>query len=202
MLFSTHQMEQAEKICEQICIIARGKKVLDGGLAAIKRAAAEEGRVVLGFRDEAAAVAAAPVLADAALVLPPPVDHALDREVQLAAGVEAQRLLLAPALPWLMAPGALADVRARVYARAGALDELAPPYVIERILGGLPSTTPLDYQVVPGCGHFGFQSPFPPALAQQPGFAPAHDPPGFDRAAYQAQLAAELAASLTAALAA
>ncbi len=95
VLFSTHQMEQAEKICEQICIIARGKKVLDGGLAAIKRAAAEEGRVVLGFRDEAAAQAAAPVLADAALVLPPPVDHALDREVQLAAGVEAQRLLLA-----------------------------------------------------------------------------------------------------------
>ena len=108
--------------------------------------------------------------------------------------------LLAPALPWLMAPGALADVHARVYARAGALDELAPPYVIERILGGLPSTTPRDYQVVPGCGHFGFQSPFPPALAQ-PGFAPAHDPPGFDRVAYQAQLAGELTAFLAAALA-
>ena len=61
VLFSTHQMEQAEKICEQICIIARGKKVLDGRLAAIKRAAAEEGRVVLGFRDEAAALAAGPV---------------------------------------------------------------------------------------------------------------------------------------------
>jgi hypothetical protein len=58
--------------------------------------------------------------------------------------------LLAPALPWLMAPGALADVRARVYARAGALDELAPPYVIERIVRGLPARAPLDYQVVPG----------------------------------------------------
>lgn len=110
--------------------------------------------------------------------------------------------LLAPALPWLMAPGALTDVHARVYARAGALDELAPPYVIERIVRGLPASAPLDYQVVPGCGHFGFQSPFPPALAQQPGFAPAHDPPGFDRVAYQAELATELTAFLAAALAA
>ncbi|MCA9674121.1 MAG: ATP-binding cassette domain-containing protein, partial [Myxococcales bacterium] len=42
VLFSTHLMEQAEQICDQICIIARGKKVLDGKLADIKRAAAEE----------------------------------------------------------------------------------------------------------------------------------------------------------------
>jgi ABC-2 type transport system ATP-binding protein len=27
VLFSTHQMEQAEKVCDQVCIIARGKKV-------------------------------------------------------------------------------------------------------------------------------------------------------------------------------
>jgi ABC-2 type transport system ATP-binding protein len=91
VLFSTHQMEQAE-ICEQTASSPAGK-VLDGGWRRSRAAAG--GRVVLGFRDEAAAVAAAPVLADAALVLPPPVDHALDREVQLAAGVEAQRLLLA-----------------------------------------------------------------------------------------------------------
>ena len=119
-----------------------------------------------------------------------------------AAAALAAVALLAPALPWLMAPGALADVRARVFARAGALDELAPPYVIERIVRGLPASAPLDYQVVPGCGHFGFQSPFPPALAQQPGFAPAHDPPGFDRVAYQAELATELTTFLAAALAA
>ena len=93
VLFSTHQMEQAEKICEHICIIARGKKVLDGKLAELKRAAAEEGRVMLGFADAAAATAAAAVLADPALVVPPPVDHALDREVQLAPGAPAQRLL-------------------------------------------------------------------------------------------------------------
>jgi ABC-2 type transport system ATP-binding protein len=38
VLFSTHQMEQAEKVCDQVCIIARGKKVLDGELRDIKRA--------------------------------------------------------------------------------------------------------------------------------------------------------------------
>jgi len=37
IIFSTHQMEVAEKICDHVCIIARGKKVLDGGLAEVKR---------------------------------------------------------------------------------------------------------------------------------------------------------------------
>src|SRR5207249_2140284 len=30
ILFSTHIMEQAEKLCEQLCIIARGRKLVDG----------------------------------------------------------------------------------------------------------------------------------------------------------------------------
>lgn len=37
ILFSTHIMEQAEKLCDQLCIIARGRKVVDGSLAEIKR---------------------------------------------------------------------------------------------------------------------------------------------------------------------
>ncbi len=36
-LFSTHIMEQAEKLCDSICIIARGEKVLDGHLGDVKR---------------------------------------------------------------------------------------------------------------------------------------------------------------------
>src|SRR5512143_1689724 len=32
VLFSTHGMEQAEKVCDAVCIIARGRKVLDGRL--------------------------------------------------------------------------------------------------------------------------------------------------------------------------
>ena len=38
VVFSTHVMEQAEKLCDSLCIIARGEKVLDGKLAEVKRA--------------------------------------------------------------------------------------------------------------------------------------------------------------------
>jgi ABC-2 type transport system ATP-binding protein len=37
ILLSTHIMEQAEKLCDHICIIARGKKLVDGTLAEVKR---------------------------------------------------------------------------------------------------------------------------------------------------------------------
>jgi ABC-2 type transport system ATP-binding protein len=37
ILFSTHVMEQAEKLCDHICLISRGRAVLQGELAAIKR---------------------------------------------------------------------------------------------------------------------------------------------------------------------
>lgn len=36
ILFSTHVMEQAEKICDHICMINRGRKVLDGSLSEVK----------------------------------------------------------------------------------------------------------------------------------------------------------------------
>jgi predicted dienelactone hydrolase len=102
--------------------------------------------------------------------------------------------LLAPAVPWLIAPGALDDVRARVLVRVGALDALCPPAFVERVLAGLPGWPhAVDYAIVPNAGHFSFTSPMPAALAR-PGFAPAFDPPGFDRAAYQTQLADELLA--------
>lgn len=37
ILFSTHVMEQAEKLCDHICMINKGRKVLDGSLAEVKR---------------------------------------------------------------------------------------------------------------------------------------------------------------------
>lgn len=40
VLFSTHVMEQAERICDHVCIIAGGKKVLEGGLREVRRAEA------------------------------------------------------------------------------------------------------------------------------------------------------------------
>ncbi len=36
ILFSTHVMEQAEKLCDRICLISKGRAVLSGELAAIK----------------------------------------------------------------------------------------------------------------------------------------------------------------------
>src|SRR3569623_2935576 len=69
VLFSTHGMEQAEKVCDGICILARGKKVLDGKLKDITRAAPAEGMVSLGFANDDARAPAERVLADTQLVL-------------------------------------------------------------------------------------------------------------------------------------
>jgi ABC-2 type transport system ATP-binding protein len=38
ILFSTHILEQAEKLCDHICLIARGRVILAGELKALKRA--------------------------------------------------------------------------------------------------------------------------------------------------------------------
>ncbi len=38
IVFSTHVLEQAEKLCDHICLITKSKKVLDGDLKALKRA--------------------------------------------------------------------------------------------------------------------------------------------------------------------
>jgi ABC-2 type transport system ATP-binding protein len=37
IIFSTHQMEQAEMMCEDICLMSRSQKVLGGNLSEIKR---------------------------------------------------------------------------------------------------------------------------------------------------------------------
>jgi len=98
VLFSTHLMEQAEKICDDVCIIARGRKVLDGPLVEIKKAAVRDGLVALGFADDAARAAAEPVLADQALVAarkPPRPGDTADLEVELAAGASPEKLLAA-----------------------------------------------------------------------------------------------------------
>lgn len=38
IIFSTHQMELAEKICDDICLINRSRKVLEGSIREVKRA--------------------------------------------------------------------------------------------------------------------------------------------------------------------
>jgi ABC-2 type transport system ATP-binding protein len=95
VLFSTHQMEQADKVCDAVCIIARGNKVLDGKLLDIKRVPTEA-LVAIGFADEASRTKAEASLTDKALVAqygkPRRGDFA-DCEVKLANGVTPQGLL-------------------------------------------------------------------------------------------------------------
>jgi ABC-2 type transport system ATP-binding protein len=89
VLFSTHIMEQAERMCDRVAIIARGEKVVDGRLADVKREAG--GRAVaLAFTQNRAPASA--VLADRALVERVD-DYGASAEVQLAAGASAEQLL-------------------------------------------------------------------------------------------------------------
>src|SRR5262249_41732995 len=37
IIFSTHVLEQAEKLCDQICLMAKSKKILEGSLKDLKR---------------------------------------------------------------------------------------------------------------------------------------------------------------------
>ncbi|HEU5058938.1 MAG TPA: DUF4162 domain-containing protein, partial [Kofleriaceae bacterium] len=95
VLFSTHIMEQAEKMCDQVCIIARGKKVLEGPLERIKRGAAGDRLVAVAFLEpEDEARARAGVLADAALVAAVRERRGF-LEVELPLGQESGQLLSA-----------------------------------------------------------------------------------------------------------
>jgi ABC-2 type transport system ATP-binding protein len=91
VLFSTHIMEQAERMCDRIAIIARGEKVLDGPLTEVKRTFGTR-HVALAFTRNPAA--AGPVLRDRALVARAD-DYGASAEVELAAGADADQLLRA-----------------------------------------------------------------------------------------------------------
>ncbi|HET9625780.1 MAG TPA: ATP-binding cassette domain-containing protein [Kofleriaceae bacterium] len=93
VLFSTHQMEQAEKIVDHVCIIARGEKLLDGKLKDIQRREAADRAIALSFAGDRAA--ADRVLADRALVASQRASEAADCEAVLAEGVAPQQLLAA-----------------------------------------------------------------------------------------------------------
>jgi ABC-2 type transport system ATP-binding protein len=52
ILFSTHLMDQAERLCERVCLISRSRKVLDGELRDLKRGEAD-GVVAVDFHGPA-----------------------------------------------------------------------------------------------------------------------------------------------------
>jgi ABC-2 type transport system ATP-binding protein len=90
VIFSTHVMDNAERMCDSVCIISRGEKVLDGSLAAVRKSA--------GARNIALSLVGGTqngvgdVLRDRTLVRK--VDDSTNYfEIELAAGADSQALL-------------------------------------------------------------------------------------------------------------
>jgi ABC-2 type transport system ATP-binding protein len=90
VIFSTHLMDSAQQICDSVCIVAAGRKVLDGDIAAVR---AGHGRRAVAIEFGAApSVAAAAVLRDPTLVA-----HSNETnraaEVEMTARADPQQLL-------------------------------------------------------------------------------------------------------------
>ena len=67
IVFSTHVLEQAEKLCDEICLMARSKKILEGNLREIKRRRAGD-ELRLAIEASPAEVAALPGVRSASAV--------------------------------------------------------------------------------------------------------------------------------------
>jgi ABC-2 type transport system ATP-binding protein len=90
VIFSTHMMDNAERLCDSVCILARGKKVLDGGVEAVRTE--HSGRTVaLGVADQSRS-AIVPVLTDRSLVSRVD-DQNRYYELELAPGADPQEIL-------------------------------------------------------------------------------------------------------------
>jgi len=94
-VFSTHVMENAERMCDAVCIIARGEKVLDGRVSDV-RASSGRRNVALALAGSSAGQArdngVGHVLSDTRLVRRFD-DNNRYFEIELAAGADAQELL-------------------------------------------------------------------------------------------------------------
>ena len=90
VIFSTHLMDNAERLCDSVCIVAGGRKVLDGTVAAVK--AENAGRTVALAVEGGADASVMAVLNDRALVERVD-DNNRYFEVELAAGADSQVLL-------------------------------------------------------------------------------------------------------------
>jgi ABC-2 type transport system ATP-binding protein len=90
LIFSTHIMDNAEKLCDSVCIIAKGEKILDGTMSDVK--AANAGNTVAVAFDGAPGTAVEAILRDTSLVA-----HCDDQnrflELELAAGASSGVLL-------------------------------------------------------------------------------------------------------------
>jgi len=98
VIFSTHLMDNAERLCDSVCIIAQGEKVLDGDVTAVREA--HSGRSVAIAFVESPPPTVAEVLRDRTLVTRAD-DSNRSVEVELAPNADPQQLLAR-----LMAAGA------------------------------------------------------------------------------------------------
>jgi len=89
ILFSTHQMDVAERVCDHVCIIARGRKVLDGSLAEVKRVHGGT-HVAVAFEDGGGGAAA---IASVSGLVAKADDYGVYAELALLDGVDPQTLL-------------------------------------------------------------------------------------------------------------
>jgi len=85
VIFSTHMIEDAERLCERVCMIAGARKVLDGRVADVKAAA---GRLDLAIRFDGD-----PDFLDAPELVRSVSDHGRYVEVRLVEGANPQALL-------------------------------------------------------------------------------------------------------------
>src|SRR5437867_7639852 len=90
VIFSTHLMDSAERLCDAVCIIARGEKVLDGEIGAVKQSHGMR-NVALAV-DEGAQDGMHSVLRDPRLVESVD-DQNRFFEIKLAQGADSQELL-------------------------------------------------------------------------------------------------------------
>jgi ABC-2 type transport system ATP-binding protein len=85
IIFSTHLMETAERLCHDIILINKARKVVSGSLREVKES---YGTNLIAFRGDRAET----VLADTSLI-EKAVSHADEQELHLAKGVSPQQLL-------------------------------------------------------------------------------------------------------------
>jgi ABC-2 type transport system ATP-binding protein len=90
VIFSTHIMDNAERLCDSVCIISRGEKVLDGAISAVKAAAGDRS-IALGLAGDVAP-AVQDVLRDTTLVRRMD-DNNRYFEIELAPAADSQALL-------------------------------------------------------------------------------------------------------------
>ncbi len=90
VIFSTHIMDNAERLCDSVCIIAKGNKVLDGSVVDVKASAGDRSIALALTGARTPDISA--VLADPALVTRMD-DNNRYFEIELAPAADAQVLL-------------------------------------------------------------------------------------------------------------